>query len=68
MTVTKILILISIIGLAASCSSEESSNKPKKTDAGVFQGYKDSLDKAEGVEQTLLQADKARREELQRQQ
>jgi hypothetical protein len=39
-----------------------------KTDADVFQGYKDTLDKAQSVEKTLLQADKSRREELKRQQ
>ncbi|WP_316365559.1 hypothetical protein [Candidatus Thiodiazotropha sp. CDECU1] len=64
----KTLFIVSIIGLTASCSSDENNNKPMKTDPGVFQGYKDTLDKAQGVEQTLLQADKARREELQRQQ
>ena len=67
MLAIKALISISIIGLTASCSSDENNDKPMKTDPGVFHGYKDSLDKAKGVEQTLLQADKARREELQRQ-
>lgn len=62
------LFIVSIIGLTASCSSDENNNQPMKTDPGVFHGYKDSLDKAQGVEQTLLQADRARREELQRQQ
>jgi hypothetical protein len=61
------LILSAILCVAAGCSSDENSNEKANNDAGVFQGYKDSYDKAQGVEQTLLQADKARRDALQRQ-
>jgi hypothetical protein len=56
------------MSLTAGCSSEQNSDKQEKKDADVFQGYKETYDRARNVEQTLLQADRARREELQRQQ
>jgi hypothetical protein len=68
MSIPRTLILSTILCVTAGCSSDEESKEKVNNDAGVFQGYKDSYDKAQGVEQTLLQADKSRREALEEQQ
>ncbi|MEW8338041.1 MAG: hypothetical protein AB2596_20695 [Candidatus Thiodiazotropha sp.] len=51
---------------AAGCSSEESSSRKRQDDAGVFQGYRERMDKAENVERVIMQADKNRREEMEK--
>jgi hypothetical protein len=68
MPIPRTLILSAILCVTVGCSSDEDSKEKAKNDAGVFQGYKDSYDKAQGVEQTLLEADKSRREALEKQQ
>jgi hypothetical protein len=60
------LVITAIVTIAAACSSEENSSEKVKADAEVFKGYTDALDKAENVEQTLMQADKRRREEMEK--
>lgn len=57
----KHFVLSAMIVITAGCSSENSDHQEAASDAGVFQGYKDNLDKAKSVDQTLMQADKARR-------
>ncbi|MEW8027088.1 MAG: hypothetical protein AB2792_10120 [Candidatus Thiodiazotropha sp.] len=64
----QIVLISSVVYIFAGCSSEENSREKAKGDAGVFQGYRDVMDKAENVEQTLMQADRNRREEIDRQQ
>jgi hypothetical protein len=64
---SQIFIVSVIICITVACSSEENSNEKVNNNAGAIQGYTDTLDKAHSVEQTLLQAEKARRDELQRQ-
>jgi hypothetical protein len=67
MSIQQTLILSLIIYLTVACSSDENSNERVNNDTNAFQGYTDTLDKAHDAEQTLLQAEKARRDELQRQ-
>ncbi|MBW9267397.1 MAG: hypothetical protein K1563_06155 [Candidatus Thiodiazotropha sp. (ex. Lucinisca nassula)] len=68
MNILRYTLIFSVVCLFAGCSSEENNSKKTKGDAGVFQGYRDVMDKAENVEQTLIQANKERREEIDRQQ
>jgi hypothetical protein len=69
MSIPQTLILSAILCVTVGCSSDEDSKeKAKNDDAGVLRGYKDSYDKAQGVEQTLLEAEKSRREALEKQQ
>ncbi|MET0070162.1 MAG: hypothetical protein ABW096_08970 [Candidatus Thiodiazotropha sp.] len=52
---------VSVVG----CSSDESAGEKKMDgDAGVFQGYRDSMDKAEDVERIIMQADRNRKKEM----
>ncbi|MEW8320859.1 MAG: hypothetical protein G8D61_11355 [gamma proteobacterium symbiont of Ctena orbiculata] len=61
------IILIAYFAVsAAGCSSENNSSQKTQGDAGVFQGYRDSMDKAENVERVIMQADKNRREEMEK--
>lgn len=68
MIFTRLTVLNVVLCLTIGCSAEESGDEKAKQDTHVFHGYKDTLDKANSVDQTLMQADRARREELQRQQ
>jgi hypothetical protein len=61
------LFLSSITFGFIGCSSDENSNSQAKPETEVFQGYKASMEKVEGVEETLLQADQSRRDALERQ-
>jgi hypothetical protein len=61
MSIQKLFILCAIILVTAGCFSED--NTPTvESDESATQGYKDSLDKAKSVEQSMMEADKARKE------
>jgi hypothetical protein len=62
MSIQKLLILSTILLITAACSSEESEPNKVESDAGALQGYKDNLDKAKSVDQSMMQADKVRKE------
>jgi PBP1b-binding outer membrane lipoprotein LpoB len=65
MIMNRIALITAILSIVAGCSSDDDNKqKVQNKDAGVFQGYRDAMDKAENVEQTLLQADKARRAKI----
>ncbi|MEW8472894.1 MAG: hypothetical protein AB2652_09160 [Candidatus Thiodiazotropha endolucinida] len=68
MNILRYMLIFSVVSLFTGCSSEENNSKKTEGDAGVFQGYRDVMDKAENVEQTLIQTNKKRREEINRQQ
>ncbi|MBT2972166.1 MAG: hypothetical protein B6D72_05090 [gamma proteobacterium symbiont of Ctena orbiculata] len=61
------ILLVAYFAVSAiGCSAEENSSRKAQGDAGVFQGYRDSMDKAENVERVIMQADKNRREEMEK--
>ncbi|MES9991569.1 MAG: hypothetical protein ABW098_06410 [Candidatus Thiodiazotropha sp.] len=64
MQIPGILLISVTLWVTAGCSSEQSGSEQAKQDDGVFQGYKETMDRAKGVEQTLMQADKTRREQM----
>ncbi|MES9812888.1 MAG: hypothetical protein ABW155_09245 [Candidatus Thiodiazotropha sp.] len=68
MNILRYITIFSVVYFFTGCSSEENNSEMTKGDAGVFQGYRDVMDKAENVEQTLIQTNKKRREEIERQQ
>ncbi len=67
----KYLIIILILNtlLFVGCSDqsyvEEKPDSAKLSDDNVFKGYESALDKAKGVEQTLMDAAEKREKELQ---
>lgn len=70
-----LLILLFVISLAlvSSCSNEQavvmekSSQNQKLSDDNVFKDYETVLDKAKGVEQTIIDSADARRKEMEKQ-
>ena len=64
----RILILILNALLFIGCSDqsyvEEKPHSSKLSDDNVFKGYESALDKAKGVEQTIMDAAEQRRKEL----
>ncbi|MEW8506857.1 MAG: hypothetical protein AB2598_09110 [Candidatus Thiodiazotropha sp.] len=61
------IVLLAYLALSASgCSTDENSNQKTEAGAGVFQGYRDSMDKAENVERVIMQADRERREMMEK--
>ena len=63
-----ILILILNILLFSGCSDqsyvEEKPHSTKLSDDNVFKGYETALDKAKGVEQTIMDAPEQRKKEI----
>ena len=62
------LILISLSLLIIGCSDqsyvEEKPQSEKLSDDNVFKGYESALDKAKGVEQTIMDAAEQRQKEM----
>lgn len=66
MTIVRAILIATITCAIAGCSADESGREQAKGDADVFKGYKDAMNKAEDVNQTLMQADKQRRAEMEK--
>ncbi len=67
------LLFIISIALISACSNEQATvvEKPSQdqrlSDDNVFKGYETALDKANGVEQTILDSAELRRKEVEEQ-
>ena len=59
--------LVMITGLHACTVEETTVQKGEISEDNVFKGYSNAIEKAQGVEQTLMDADQRRRQELENQ-